>query len=759
LSYGQEEVLLSIPVATTPKTFGRVYEAIIPEIQDIPVVCEFPDVFPEDLPGLPPERDVEFVIELKPGSAPISRRSYRMPPNELAELKTQLQDLLEKGFIQPSSSPWGCPAIFVKKKDQTLRMCMDYRPLNEVTIKNKYPLPRIDILFDQLTGARVFSKIDLRSGYHQIHIRPEDIPKTTFTTRYGLFEYLVMSFGLTNAPAHFTYLMNSVFMPKLDKFVVVFIDDILIYSKNEEEHAWHLRIVLTRLREHQLYAKFSKCAFWLEKIQFLGHVLSAKGIVVDPSKVKDILEWKSPTTVHQVQSFLGLAGYYRQFIPDFSKLVKPITSLLKNDTKFNWYSRCNEAFEQLKVLLTTAPVLAQPDIEKSFDVYCDASGSGLGCILIQAGRVVSYASRQLCRHEEHYPTHDLELAVVVHALKIWRHYLLGNICHIYTDHKSLNYIFTQLELNMRQRRWLKLIKDYELEIHYHPGKANVVTDALSHKASCHCLTMKTSNITLCQEMEKLNLGMIQQGTLNHLKLESVLLQRIIDAQRNNEGMKHIHEKMEAGKANFFRKDDQGIVWFNYRIVVPKNDEIHQQILDEAHLSHYSIHLGSTKMYHDLKQHYWWTKMKIEIARYVARCDTCRRVKAIHMKIAGPLQSLPIPTWKWEDISMDFIVGLPRTAKGYDSICVIIDRLTKIAHFLLVKTDHPVAVYAQLYIARILSLHGVPKTIVSDRGPQFVAKFWEALHKSLDTKLLHSSAYHPQTSGQTERVNQRLEDML
>jgi hypothetical protein len=454
-------------------------------------VCEFPDVFPQDFPGLPPERDVEFVIELKPGTSPISRRSYRMPPNELAELKTQLQDLLEKGFIRPSSSPWGCPTIFVKKKDQTLRMCVDYIPLNEVTIKNKYPLPRIDILFDQLTGARVFSKIDLKSGYHQIRIRPKDIPKTVFTTWYGLFEYLVMSFGLTNAPAHFTYLMNSLFMLELDKFVVVFIDDILIYSKNEEEHAKHLRIVLMRLREHQLYAKFSKCAFWLEEIQFMGHVLSAKGIAVDPSKVQDILEWKSPTTVHQVRSFLGLAGYYRRVIPDFSKIVKPITGLLKNDTKFDWSSKCNEAFEQLKVLMTTAPVLAQPDIEKPFDVYCDASGSGLRCVLMQEGRVIAYASRQLRRHEEHYPTHDLELAAVVHALKIWRHYLLGNTCHLYTDHKSLKYIFTQSELNMRQIRWLELIKDYDLEIHYHLGKANVVADALSRKASCYCLTVRT----------------------------------------------------------------------------------------------------------------------------------------------------------------------------------------------------------------------------------------------------------------------------
>jgi hypothetical protein len=253
--------------------------------------------------------------------------------------------------------------------------------------------------------------------------------------------------------------------------------------------------------------------------------------------------------------------------------VKPITSLLKNDTKFNWSSRCNEAFEQLKVLLTTAPVLAQPDIEKPFDMYYDASGSGLGCVLMQEGQVIAYASRQLRRHEEHYPTHDLELVVGVHALKIWRHYLLGNICHIYTDHKSLKYIFTQSELNMRQRRWLELIKDYNLEIHYHPGKANVVADALSRKTSYHCLKVKTPDITLCQEMEKLNLGMIQYGTLTQLKLESVLLQKIIDSQRNDKGMKHINGKIEADKANCFRKDDQGIVWFNDRIVVPKDDEV------------------------------------------------------------------------------------------------------------------------------------------------------------------------------------------
>src|SRR6185312_3093965 len=306
------------------------------KLEEIPVVCEFADVFLDDLPGMPPDRDIEFIIELQPGTAPISKRSYRMPPKELAELKIQLQELLDKGFIRPSSSPWGCPALFVKKKDNSLRLCVDYQPLNVVTIKNKYPLPRIDILFDQLAGAKVFSKIDLRSGYHQIKIKPCDIPKTAFSTRYGLYEYLVMSFGLTNAPAYFMYLMNSVFMPDLDKFVVVFIDDILVYSKNEEDRAKHLRIVLQRLRDHQLYAKFSKCEFWLDRVKFLGHTISSEGIAVDPSKVQEVMDWKSPTSVHQIRSFLGLAGYYRRFIPDFSKIAKPMTELLKKGMKFVW---------------------------------------------------------------------------------------------------------------------------------------------------------------------------------------------------------------------------------------------------------------------------------------------------------------------------------------------------------------------------------------------------------------------------------------
>jgi hypothetical protein len=286
-AHGSVVLKLLSPTSIASSTL---YHTTGQNLEDIPVAYKFPNVFLEDLPGMPPDWDVEFVIELQPGTAPISRRPYKMTPKELAELKVQLSELLDKGYIRPSSSPWGCPALFVKKKDQSLRLCVDYRPLNAVTIKNKYLLPRIDILFDQLAGAKVFSKVDLHSGYHQIKICSEDVPKTAFSTRYGMYEYLVISFGLTNAPAHFMYLMNSVFMPELDKFVVVFIDDILIYSKSEEEHARHLCVILQRLRDYQLYAKFSKCAFWLKEVPFLRHIISAEGIALDPSKVQEVLD-------------------------------------------------------------------------------------------------------------------------------------------------------------------------------------------------------------------------------------------------------------------------------------------------------------------------------------------------------------------------------------------------------------------------------------------------------------------------------------
>ncbi|WVZ75797.1 hypothetical protein U9M48_023828 [Paspalum notatum var. saurae] len=529
-------------------------------LENIRVVSEYPDVFLDSLPGMPPECDIEFSIELVPGTAPIYKKAYRIAGVELLEVKKQIDELLEKGFIRKSTSPWASPVLLTEKKDGTLRMCVDYRGLNAVTVKNKYPLPRIEDLFDQLK---------------------------------------VMSFGLTNGPAFSMYMMNSVFMKYLDKFVVIFIDDILIYSKTEEEHEEHLRLGLQKLREHKLYAKFSKCDFWIEEVKFLGHVISNGGIAVDQSKT---------------------------------------------------------------------------------------------------------------------------------------------------------------ELNMRQRRWLELIKDYDLEIHYHPGKTNVVADALSRKNQISLLWARELPNELAIEFDRLSLGFLNntEGIVS-MEIKPTLEQEIMKGQLNDEKIKEIRELID--KAPGFRVDADGTVWHGDRLCVPNIKSIWDLILKEAHETAYSIHPGSEKMYQDLKQKFWWYGMKREVAKYVALCDVCQRVKAEHQKPARLLQPLKIPEWKWEEIGMDFIVGLPRTQSGFDSIWVVVDILTKIAQFIPVKTTYSGAKLAELYMSRILCLHGVPKKIVSDRGTQFTSHFWKRLHESMDTRLNFSSAYHPQTDGQTERTNQILEDML
>ncbi|GJS45647.1 putative reverse transcriptase domain-containing protein [Tanacetum coccineum] len=471
-------------------------------LEDVPIVQDFPEVFPEDLPGLPPTRQVEFQIDLVPGAAPVARAPYRLAPSEMKELSEQLKELSDKGFIRPSSSPWGAPVLFVKKKDGSFRMCIDYRELNKLTVKNRYPLPRIDDLFDQLQGSSVYSKIDLRSGYHQLRVREEDIPKTAFRTRYGHYEFQVMPFGLTNAPAVFMDLMNRVCKPYLDKFVIVFIDDILIYSKNKQEHEEHLKIILELLKKEELYAKFSKCEFWIPKVQFLGHVIDSEGIHVDPAKIESIKDWASPKSPTEIRQFLGLAGYYRRFIEGFSKIAKPMTKLTQKKVKFEWGDKQEAAFQLLKQKLCSAPILALPEGSEDFIAYCDASKKGLGAVLMQREKVISYASRQLKVHEKNYTTHDLELGAVVFALKIWRHYLYGTKCTVFTDHKSLQHILDQKELNMRQRRWLELLSDYDCDIRYHPGKANVVADALSRKEREPPLRVRALVMTISLDLPK-----------------------------------------------------------------------------------------------------------------------------------------------------------------------------------------------------------------------------------------------------------------
>ncbi|GJR66651.1 putative reverse transcriptase domain-containing protein [Tanacetum coccineum] len=407
--HGDERHHVFLAHVTTKETEDKSREK---RLEDVPIVQDFPKVFLEDLPGLPLTRQVEFQIDLMPGAAPVARASYRLAPSEMKGLSEQLEELSDKGFIRPSSSPWGAPVLFVKKKDGSFRMCIDYQELNKLTVKNRY---------------------------HPLRVREEYFPKTTFKIQYGHYEFQVMPFGLTNAPAVFMDLMNRVCKPYLDKFMIIFIDDILIYSKNKKEHEEHLKAILELLKKEELYAKFSKCEFWIPKVQFLGHVIDSQGIHVDPAKIESIKDWASPKTPTEIRQFLGLAGYYRRFIEGFSKIAKPMTKLTQKKVAFEWGDKQEAAFQTLKNKLCSTPILALPQGAENFIVYCDASHKGLGAVFMRK----------------------------IILLMIWN--------------LSLQHILNQKELNMRQRHWLELLSDYDCEIRYHPGKANVVADALSRK--------------------------------------------------------------------------------------------------------------------------------------------------------------------------------------------------------------------------------------------------------------------------------------
>nr|GEV10596.1 putative reverse transcriptase domain-containing protein [Tanacetum cinerariifolium] len=654
--------------------------------------------------------------KLFPGAAPVARAPYRLAPAEMQELSTQLQELSDKGFIKPSSSPWGAPVLFVKKKDGSFRMCIDYRELNKLTVNNRYPLSRIDDLFDQLQGSRVYSKIEQRSGYHQLRVREEDIPKTAFRTRYGHYEFQVMPFGLTNAPTVFMDLMNRVCKPYLDRFVIVFIDDILIYSKNRKEHEGHLKLILKLLKEEELYAKFLKCEFWLSKVQFLGHVINSEGIHVDLAKIEAIKDWESPKTPIEIRQFLCLAGYYRRFIEGRKE---------------------EAAFQLLKQKLCSALILALPEGSENFVVYCDASHKGVGTVLMQKEKVIAYASRQLKVHEKNYTTHDLELAAVVFALKMWRHYLYGTKCVVFTDHKSLQHILDQKELNMRQRRWLELLSDHDCEIRYHPGKANVVADALSRKERSKPLRVRSLVMTIGLNLPK----------------------KILNAQSEARKEENFINEDMHGMINKLEPRADGTLCLNNRSWIPCISDLRALIMHESHKSKYSIHPGSDKMYQDLKMLYWWPNMKAKIATYVSKCLTYAKVKIEYQKPSGLLVQPEIPQWKWENITMDFVTKLPKTAAGQDMIWVIVDHLTKSAHFLPMREDDTLEKLTRQYLKEVVSGHGVPVSIILDRDGRFTSHFWKSLNKALGTRLDMSTAYHPETDGQSERTIQTLEDMF
>ncbi|GJW97103.1 putative reverse transcriptase domain-containing protein [Tanacetum coccineum] len=497
----------------------------------------------------------------------------------MKELSEQLKELSDKGFIRPSSSPWGASVLFVKKKDRSFWMCIDYRELNKLTVKNRYPLPRIDDLFDQLQGSSVYSKIDLRLGYHQLRVQEEDIPKTSFRTRYGHYEFQVMPFCLTNALAIFMDLMNRVCKPYLDKFMILFINDILIYSKNKQEHEDHLKLILELLKKEELYAKFSKC----------------------------------------------LAGYYRRFIEGFLKIAKPMTKLTQKKVKFEWGYKQETAFQLIKQKLCSAPILALPEGSEDFIVYYDASIKGLGDVLMQREKVISFASCQLKIYEKNYTTHDLELGAVVFALKSWIHYLYGTKCTVFTDHKSLQHILNQKELNTRLKHERKSWNPVGMEL-------------------------RTENSKDPEKLRTENLEPCGDGTL----------------------------------------------CLNGRSWLPCYGDLRTVIMHESHKSKYSIHPGSDKMYQDMKKLYWWPNMKADIATYVSKCLTCAKVKAEHQRPSGLLVQPEIPQWKWDNITMDFVTKLPKSSQGYDTIWVIVDRLTKSAIFVPIRETDPMEKLARMY---------------------------------------------------------------
>ncbi|GJZ23852.1 putative reverse transcriptase domain-containing protein [Tanacetum coccineum] len=536
-------------------------------------------------------------------------------------------------------------------------MCIDYRELNKLTVKNSYPLPRIDDLFDQLQGSSVYSKIDLRSGYHQLWVREEDIPKTAFRSRYGHYEFQVMPFGLTNAPAVFMDLMNRVCKPYLDKFVIVFIDDILIYSKNKKEHEEHLKAIMELLKKEELYVKFSKCEFWI------------------PKEIEDKLGEK------QLEDVLNSLMIPDGISEDFWVLSTDSTS---RNSKIDLI-----AFQTLKNKLCSAPILALPQGAENFVVYCDVSHKGLGAVLMQNEKVIAYASQQLKIHEKNYITHDLELGAVVFALKIWRDYLYGTKCMVFTDHKSLQNILNQNELNMRQRRWLELLSDYDCEIRYHPGKANVVADALSRKERIKPLRARALVMNISLDLTK----------------------QILNAQT------------EAHKPENLKNEDVGGM---LRKDIPEEN-------------------GTP---------YRWNLM-LKRQELVAMLW----VKAEHQRSSGLLVQPEIPQWKWDNITMDFITKLSKSSQGYDTIWVMVDRLTKSAIFVPMRETDPMEMLARMYLKEVVTRHGIPVSIICDRDPRFASNFWRSLQKALGNNLDMSTAYHPRTDGQSKRTIQTLEDML
>ena len=737
---------------------------------------EYDDVFPEKLPGGEPSLrgGQAFQIDLKPGAYPQGRYGARMTAEDTRVAGKMINELLQNSFIRPSQSPWGSPMFLVDKPDGSKRMVIDYRALNAQTIRNRYPLPRVDELFDQLQGAAYFSKLDLRTGYWQIRVDEKDVAKTAFTSRHGHYEWLVLPMGLTNAPAAFMALMEATFRQELDKFVLVFLDDILIYSRTFEEHEAHLRVVLQRLREQKLYAKLSKCEFFRGEVEFLGHVVGRAGVRMIEGKVAAVEQWPTPTCQKEVEQFLGLAGYYRRFIEGFSRIAAPLSELCGTlrklrggaerkppKKKFAWGPQQDSAFSELKRAITAAPCLALPEETKPFILHCDASGYATGAVLMQEHaeglRPIAFLSKKMNDAEQRYPVHEQELLAILNALKAWRHYLGGRHFTILTDHQSLQYVETSAMATPRQMRWAAWLSEFDFKIKYARGETNVAADALSRGAAGGPGGNAESGANRVGGGED-QAARLLMNAIGELAPLTVRLREA--AEHDEEYQDKLRWSRSALSAQgltrgggLLYKEDGG------RVVIPQHRGLHTYLLGAAHDTTFGGHHGGGIMTKWLRERVHWAGMDAEVARYVAGCEQCQRNKPDNRGKQGMPLAIETPERAWDTLCMDFIGPLPRTAAGYDAVMVVIDKLTRYVYYLALKTTSTAQEVYGLLERHVLGERGIPRYIISDRDSRFTSHFWEGLWRGMGTTLKRSTAFHPQTDGQTERANRTLVEAL